>query len=189
MNTSEQEEKRQSAWIRYFIEPGTYAKKATAISRNILNIGLTSLITGLIIYGPHVSQYQFAYRDLPSDYLASLSTRDGGYRFITGGKSSSPRYCVVDPISGKELACSGKPLGSSPSGAEKNFAVAWIDPQYGVVRITLNDLEILSPTDIQARLRKGIMNFGGLFFVFLACLTIAIFRQVSLVSAQQKKIQ
>jgi hypothetical protein len=186
MSTTDNADKHRSIWYRYFVEPKAYARDATAISRNILNVGLASLIVGLFAYGPHTTQYELAFRDFTNDYLESLSTRSGNYSFVTGGKSSTPRACVVESATGKELACSSGPLVSHPMNAEAETAVAWIDPQYGVVRMTLGDLEIVAPNAIQTRLRNGIMIFLGLICVFLACLTIAIYRQVSLVSAYQK---
>lgn len=185
MGATEKSEELPKFWFRYFVAPSEYAKKATAISRNILNLGLASLIVALLGYGPHVSQYDFAFRDLSSDYFASLSTQSGDYKFITGGKSSTPRGCVVESATEKELACSSEPLFSHAMDADAT-ATAWIDPQFGVVRITLNDLEVLAPKAIQSRLRNGILAFWGLICVFFVCLAIAIRRQKSLVSAHRK---
>ncbi len=187
MSATEDADKHSGIWFRYFVAPRAYAKKATTISLNILNVALASLIVGLFAYGPHATQYDFAFRDLSSDYLASLSTRSGTYSFVTGGKSTTPRACVVEPSTGKELACSSEPLvAHAVEAAAYKAAVAWIDPDYGEVRITLGDLELISPSAIQRRLRKGIVIFGGLICVFLACLTIAIYRQISLVSTHRK---
>lgn len=188
METIADAEKHPRIWYRYFVAPSIYAKKATAISCNIFNLGLASLIIGLFVGGAHVAHYNYAFRDLTDNYLDTLSRRSGEYRFITGGKSSSPRACIVDTASGKELACSGELFRYPPENSKAHVGVAWIDPDYGVVRITVDALEVVSPQEIQTRLRNGIRNFGGCIFVFFVCLMIAFYRQISLVSAHQKRL-
>lgn len=168
-------------WEKFFVEPSEWAKSFTKVSRNFLNFGLACFVLS-IVYAWSVDFVQLPSSENTDSIEAELQAREGTYQFITGGKSSTPRVCVI------ERETKNSPLCTSALGGMKNYgskfdglpATAWTHPKYGVVKVVVASSTVLDIRDIESEASSAFQKFAALLFFATLSIAISIARQIYL---------
>lgn len=175
-------------WRKFYLAPASYAEQYTRWSRNILNIGLAALICS-VFYAWHLPYIGFAFSSAPETYFSNMKKYDGIYRFVSGGKSSTPRACIIDEVKKTEIICTSAFDAMSSSGYLHGGkrAHALVEKDIGIVKLVVDGEDFLTPNSLQHYLRINIKKCLWLIAIFLLTSSISIFRQWLILNKKDQK--
>lgn len=169
-------------WKKYYVEPSGWATSFTKVSRNLLNMALACLVLS-IFYGWSLDFTSLLFLENQSSIEANLKTHHGQYRFVTGGKSSTPRVCVIEISTSQSPLCTSAVRAMAEYGSKFDGqpATAWLHPKYGIVKIVVASSTVLTLDDIKTDVLKTFWKLLALLLLAFLFFTASIIRQIYIV--------